>query len=65
MLENNVEDNVIAKVLLDKQSPYLKSIILNKGSQSKIKRGMPVLDQNYMIGRVSRGKLFIIKSFIT
>ncbi len=52
VLENNVEDNVVAKVLLDKQSPYLKSIILNKGSQSGIKRGMPVLDQNYMIGRV-------------
>tara|TARA_B100001996_G_C18601949_1_gene570179 strand:+ start:65 stop:931 length:867 start_codon:yes stop_codon:yes gene_type:complete len=52
VLENHVENNVIAKVLLDKESPFLKSIILNKGSKSGIKKGMPALDQNYMIGRV-------------
>jgi len=43
---------VLAKVLLDKQSPFLKSIILNKGSKSGVKKGMPVLDQKYLIGRV-------------
>ena len=52
VLEDNVEDNVSAKVLLDKESPFLKSIILNKGSRSGIKKGMPVLDQNYLTGRV-------------
>ena len=25
--------NIVAKVLLDKDSPYLKSIIINKGSK--------------------------------
>ncbi len=52
VLETNTIDNVSAKVLLDKESPFLKSIILNKGSQSGIKKGMPVLDQNYLAGRV-------------
>jgi len=43
---------IIAKVLLDKNSPYLKSIIINKGSKAGVLKGMPVLDKNYLIGRV-------------
>jgi rod shape-determining protein MreC len=43
---------VLAKVLLDKDSPFLKSIIINRGSKYKIKKGMPVLDGNYLVGRV-------------
>ena len=39
-------------VLLDKDSPYLKSIIINRGSQAGVLKGMPVLDKNYLIGRV-------------
>jgi rod shape-determining protein MreC len=41
-----------AKVLIDKDSPFLKSIILNKGSKNGIKRGMIVLDDIYLIGKV-------------
>ncbi len=41
-----------AKVFLDKESPFLKSVIINKGSKSKIKIGMPVLDNNYLVGRI-------------
>tara|TARA_B100000945_G_scaffold295341_1_gene272754 strand:- start:2096 stop:2959 length:864 start_codon:yes stop_codon:yes gene_type:complete len=52
VLESNIIDNVSAKVLLDKESPFLKSLILNKGSRSGIRKGMPVLDQNYLAGRV-------------
>ena len=52
VLEDNIEDNVSAKVLLDKDSPFLKSIVLNKGSRSKIKKGMPVLEKSYLVGRV-------------
>ena len=52
LLEDSIEDNVLAKVLLDKESPFLKSIVLNKGSHSGIKKGMPVLSQNYLVGRV-------------
>ena len=48
-----VKDNeTYAKVLIDKQSPFLKSIILNKGSKNNIKIGMIVLEDIYLIGRV-------------
>ena len=38
-------DELVAKVLLDKESPFLRSIILNKGSKDKIRIGMamPIL----------------------
>ena len=42
---------VIAKVLIDKQSPFLKSIIINKGSKNDLKKGMAVLSNNYLIGK--------------
>ena len=43
---------VLSKVLIDKKSPYLKSIIINRGSSSGILKGMPVMDQDYLVGRV-------------
>ena len=43
---------IIAKVLLDKSSPYLKSIIINRGSKAGVLKGMPVLAKNYLVGRV-------------
>ena len=43
---------VIAKVLIDKQSPFLKSIIINKGSKNDIKKGMAVLSDRYLIGKI-------------
>ena len=46
------KDIIIAKVLLDKSSPYLKSIIINRGSRTGVLKGMPVLANNYLIGRV-------------
>lgn len=45
-------ETILAKVLLDKDSPFLKSILVNRGSQSGIKKGMPVVDGNYLVGRV-------------
>ena len=44
---------IISKILIDKKSPYLKSVILNKGSNSSFKKGMPVLDDVYLIGRIT------------
>ena len=41
-----------AKIMLDKNSPYLNSAIINKGSNSKIKIGMPVLSKGHLIGRI-------------
>ena len=48
---NDARHIVLAKVLVDKNSPFLKSIIINKGTQSGIKKGMPVTRENYLIGR--------------
>ena len=48
----NSQNIVLAKVLVDKNSPFLKSIIINKGTQSGIKKGMPVTQDNYLIGRI-------------
>jgi len=45
-------DAVIAKVLSDKGSPFLKSIIINKGSKHQIKLGMAVLDGEYLVGKI-------------
>jgi len=45
-------DEIIAKVLIDKQSPFLKSIIVNKGSKDKVLIGMAVLDDEYLVGKV-------------
>ena len=49
---NDVKHIVLAKVLVDKNSPFLKSIIINKGTQSGIKKGMPVTNGSYLIGRI-------------
>ncbi len=45
-------EELVAKVLLDKESPFLRSIILNKGSKDKVKIGMAVLDGPYLVGKV-------------
>ena len=51
--ENQYEvDGIISKVLIDKDGKFLKSIILNKGSKHKIKKGMVVLEKNYLVGQV-------------
>jgi len=41
-----------AKVLIDKNSPFLKSIILNRGSKDNIKIGDAVLDGSYLVGKI-------------
>lgn len=43
---------VSARVMLDKQSPYLNSFIINSGSNKKIKNGMAVLDGKNFVGRI-------------
>ena len=44
--------DVYAKVLVDKDSPYLKSIILNKGSKNDVKIGMAVINDSYLVGKI-------------
>ena len=43
---------VSARVMLEKQSPYLNSFIINIGSNKKIKNGMAVLDGKNFVGRI-------------
>ena len=50
--ENINSDEILAKVLIDRESPFLKSIILNKGSRDKVKIGMAVVDEAYLVGKV-------------
>ena len=47
---NNI--SVAAKVILDQDSPYLKSFLLNKGSSHQIKKGMTVFSGKYLIGTI-------------
>jgi len=47
-----LSDEILAKVIVDKQSPFLKSIILNKGSKHGAKLGMAVLDEKYLVGKI-------------
>ena len=43
---------VSARVMLDKQSPYLNSLVINMGGNKNIKNGMAVLDGKNFIGRI-------------
>jgi len=45
-------DKVLAKIIVDHDSPFLKSIIINKGSKDNIKIGTNIYDQSYLVGRV-------------
>ena len=45
-------DKLLAKIIVDHNSPFLKSIIINKGSKDKIKIGTNIYDQSYLVGRV-------------
>ena len=45
-------DAIIAKVLSDKGSPFLKSIIVNRGSKNNIRLGMAVMDGEYLVGKI-------------
>jgi len=48
-----VEDKqAYARVLIDKESPFLRSIVLNKGSRNGVKVGMAVYDDIYLVGKV-------------
>ena len=52
------EKETVAKVLMDKQSPFLRSIIINKGGKNKIELGMIVLDEGYLVGKIVEVNFF-------
>ena len=43
---------LLAKIMLDQQSPYLKSVLVNKGFKHNIKNGLAVLESYYFIGKI-------------
>ncbi len=45
-------NKILAKVIVDHESPFLRSIIINKGSKEKIKIGTNIYDRSYLVGRV-------------
>ena len=45
-------DKILAKIIVDQDSPFLKSLIINKGSKDNIKIGTNIYDQSYLVGRV-------------
>ena len=46
------ENLISSRVMIDKQSPYLNSFIINSGGNNKIKNGHAVLDGDIFIGRI-------------
>ena len=48
----STSDKLLAKIIVDHNSPFLKSVIINKGSNNKIKIGTNIYDQSYLVGRV-------------
>ena len=45
-------NKILAKIIVDQNSPFLKSIIINKGSRDDIKIGTNIFDKSYLVGRV-------------
>ena len=43
---------LLAKVIIDKKSPFLRSVIVNRGSKDNVILGMAVLDEKFLVGKV-------------
>ena len=50
--ESISSEEIFAKVLIDRNSPYLKSVVLNKGTKDNVKIGMAVVDEVYLVGQI-------------
>ena len=58
-IKTNERDIVIpARVILDPESPYLKSLLINKGKNNGVIKGMAVFSDGYLIGRVIKSNFF-------
>ena len=52
-VKNRADDTIlISKVSVDLSSPFLKSLLISKGTKHGIKKGMTVFSKNYLIGNV-------------
>ena len=53
LINESINSNeILARVLIDKESPFLRSIIPNKGTKDKLKIGMAVVDEVHLVGKV-------------
>ena len=53
LIDENIKSNeILAKVIIDKESPFLKSVVLNKGTKDNVKIGMAILDGVYLVGQI-------------
>mgnify|MGYP001391043045 FL=1 len=48
----STSNKILAKIIVDHKSPFLRSIIINKGTKDNIKIGTSIYDQSYLVGRV-------------
>ena len=44
--------SIVAKVILDQESPFLKSLLINKGTKDGVEKGMTVFSKDYLTGTV-------------
>ena len=53
LINERINSNeILAKVIIDKESPFLKSIVLNKGTKDNVKIGMAIVDGVYLVGQI-------------
>jgi len=53
LIDENISSNeILSKVLIDQDSRFLKSIIVNKGSKNNVKKGMVAIDGVYLVGKI-------------
>ena len=58
VLKSKIDDvskqssELLAKVIIDKKSPFLRSVIVNRGSKDNVILGMAVLDGKFLVGKV-------------
>ena len=53
MIDDNINSNeILAKVMIDRKSPFLRTIILNKGTKDNIKLGMAIIEGVYLVGQI-------------
>ena len=53
LINESINSNeILAKVLIDNESPFLKSIIINKRTKDKLRIGMAVADEVYLVGKI-------------
>ena len=52
--ESRYPQSVIAEILYETRDPFVRRLALSKGSQQGVAAGMPVLDQQGIVGQITR-----------